>query len=88
MIVLECCRLIFYLIEWIWTTVVLGIFRDKLIITEELTNGETSPACLFNLNLGTSRCDFGVSSVFRGRSMFSPFLYLMLEHCFFFCFSC
>lgn len=61
MVVFECCRLMLYLIEWIWTTVVLGIFPDQLRTTEQLTDGSSEAACLFNMNLGQSRCDFGIA---------------------------
>lgn len=61
MAILECCRLLLYLIEWVWTTTIMGIFPSQLATKEELTTGEMADACLFNLHLGRSRCDFGVS---------------------------
>ena len=60
--VLECVRIILYLIEWIWTTVILGIFPSQLKKTV-LAEDDTTPVllCRFNMNVGSSRCDFGVS---------------------------
>lgn len=62
--VLECCRIVLYLVEWIWTTVVMGIFPNRLVTTVEFGSGEAEKACLFNLQVGLSRCNYGVSFLF------------------------
>lgn len=61
---LECCRLILYLVEWIWTTVILGVFPSQLVQDVQLANGEMAKACLFNLTVGLSRCSYAVRCVF------------------------
>lgn len=73
--VLECCRIVLYLVEWIWTTVVLGIFPNKLSIEVALVENETQKACLFNTNVGGSRCDFGVSNLPTTNGTFLTLLY-------------
>lgn len=64
MALLECCRLLLYLIEWIWTTVVLGIFPSQLKKDAPTVDGTTEGICLFNMNVGQSRCNYGVSNLF------------------------
>lgn len=58
---LECCRIILYFIEWIWTTVIMGIFPNQLKVKAPTVNGTFEDVCLFNANVGTSRCQYGVS---------------------------
>ena len=59
---LECSRIVLYVIEWIWTTVILGIFPNQLAVKAPTIDGGFEDACLFNANVGRSRCNFGVSS--------------------------
>lgn len=65
MAVAECTRLVLYLLEWIWTTVILAIFPAQLIARDvTLTDGGTGSVCKFTQTLGISRCNFGVSSAY------------------------
>lgn len=61
---LECCRIVLYIVEWIWTTVIMGIFPNQLVSTVEFGSGELEKTCLFNLQVGLSRCNYGVSCQF------------------------
>lgn len=82
MAVMECCRLLLYLIEWIWTTVILGIFPNKLTTTVELNDGTFTDACLFNLNLGRSRCDFGIAwAAIAFIVLTSAMIWYCMEYC-------
>ncbi|CAN8076139.1 unnamed protein product [Agarophyton chilense] len=58
---LECCRIILYIVEWIWTTVVMAIFPNKLAVEAPTVNGAFENICLFNANVGRSRCQYGVA---------------------------
>lgn len=58
---LECCRIVLYLVEWIWTVSIMGLFPNRLVSTVQLGSGESEKACLFSLQLGLSRCNYGVS---------------------------
>lgn len=82
MALLDCCRLMLFLIEWIWTTVVLGIFPDQLTTTEQLTDGSFEGACLFNMNLGQSRCDFGIAwAAIAFLVLTCTIIWYFLEYC-------
>ncbi len=64
MAVAESARLTLYVIEWIWTVVVLGIFPSQLIQRGQplaQPQGGRGDVCSFSQSLGISRCNFGVS---------------------------
>lgn len=59
--VLDSCRVLFYLVEWIWTAVIVGVFPNQLTEREALIDdGKVANICYFNQNIGLSRCNFGV----------------------------